>query len=93
MALLAGTTSTADSMAKSIFDAIESEFGIETDATLNATRKQTCNAIAAGIVSHIASFADVRITTADAGLQRDNTGGNPATLAPSADVVLSGAVE
>jgi hypothetical protein len=51
-----------------------------------------CIAIAKGIVEHLAANADVRITTGMAGLQRDPASGDP-TLAPSAPVVLSGALE
>lgn len=51
-----------------------------------------CIAIARGLIEHIASSADVRITTSNAGLQRDPASGDP-TLAPSAPVVLAGALE
>ncbi|HET6416668.1 MAG TPA: hypothetical protein VFG22_10275 [Polyangiales bacterium] len=92
MALLAGTATTPNSLAKAIYDATVVEFGTVA-GDLDTDRQRMCKAIAVGIVNHIAVFADVRISTSDAGLQRDNTGGNPATLAPSTDVVLAGAVE
>lgn len=79
-------------MAKAIYDAVNSEFGT-VSGILDTDRRRLCEAIASGVVSHIVALADVRITTGDDGLQRDNTGGNPATLAPTGDVVLSGAVE
>ncbi len=85
----------AGTMAKAIFDAMKTELdGFEPDPDdSDATYARIAAAIANGVVDHIAANADVRITASDAGLQRDNTGGNPDTLAPSADVVLSGAVE
>jgi hypothetical protein len=92
MALLAGTYSTPNSMAKAIYDAVVAEFGAVT-GDLDTDRQRMAEVIASGVVSHIAAHADVRVTTSDSGLQRDNTGGNPATLAPTGDVVLSGAVE
>lgn len=52
-----------------------------------------CQALGDALVPYLIANADVRITTSDSGLQRDNTGGNPATLAPSSDVVLTGALE
>lgn len=51
-----------------------------------------CLAFATAIVSHIATSADVRIKSTTAGLQRDPASSDP-TLAPSADVVIAGAVE
>lgn len=96
MALDAGDNSVeADTMAKAIFDAMKSELdGFTPDPEdTDATYARIAAAIASGVVSHIVAEADVRITTSDSGLQRDNTGGNPATLAPSSDVVLTGAVE
>lgn len=47
-------------------------------------------ALAGAIVAHIQANATVTIKTSDAGLQRDNTGGNPATLAPSTNKTLPG---
>jgi hypothetical protein len=55
--------------------------------------QEGCRAIARGIVEHLAANADVRITTANAGLQRDPADPFTATLAPAADVVLAGALE
>jgi len=45
--------------------------------------------LAAAIVAHIVTNGEVTVTVDDAGLQRDNTVGNPATLAPAAPVVLA----
>ena len=92
MALLAGTYNTANSMAKSIYDAVVAEFGAVT-GDLDTDRQRMANVIAAGVVAHIVAHADVRITTGDSGLQRDGDGGATDTLAPTVDVVLSGAVE
>lgn len=47
-------------------------------------------AIAGAIVAHLQANATVTVTTADAGLQRDHTGGNPATLAPGSNKTLPG---
>ena len=47
-------------------------------------------AIAGAIVAHIQANATVLVKTSDAGLQRDNTAGNPATLAPAATKTLPG---
>lgn len=49
-----------------------------------------CEAIATAVVAEIQANATVTIKTSDAGLQRDNTGGNPATLAPSSNKTLPG---
>lgn len=46
--------------------------------------------IATTIVSHIQANATVTVKTTDSGLQRDNTAGNPATLAPSTNKTLPG---
>ena len=92
MPLDAGDTNTAGSMSKAIYDGLIGAFGAVTGDD-DDKRRAFCDVVATAVVGHIATNADVRITTGDAGLQRDNTGGNPATLAPSADVVLSGAVE
>jgi hypothetical protein len=51
-----------------------------------------CIAIARGLIEHLATAADVRITTGMAGLQRDPASGDP-TLAPTVAVVLAGALE
>jgi len=92
MALLAGAYDTADSMAKSIYDAVVAEFGAVA-GELDTDRQRMAEAMAAGIVAHIVAHGDVRITTLDSGLQRDNTAGTPDTLSPVADRVLSGAIE
>lgn len=47
-------------------------------------------ALASAIVAHIQTNATVIVKTTDGGLQRDNTGGNPATLAPAANKTLPG---
>lgn len=47
-------------------------------------------AIAGAIVAHIQANATVTVKTTDSGLQRDNTGGNPATLAPASNKTLPG---
>ena len=49
-----------------------------------------CEAIATGVVAEIQANATVLVKTSDGGLQRDNTGGNPATLAPAATKTLPG---
>ena len=55
-------------------------------------RAKASAAIAAAVVSHLGANADVRISTSNAGLQRDPSTGT-ATLAPSSAVVLPGALE
>lgn len=51
-------------------------------------------AIAGVIVAHIQTNATVLIKTTDSGLQRDNTAGNPATLAPASTKTLpAGAIQ
>lgn len=52
--------------------------------------KSMCYQFALAIVAELQANATVVITTTDAGLQRDNTGGNPATLAPAANKTLPG---
>lgn len=47
-------------------------------------------AIAGAIVAHIQGSATVTVKTTDGGLQRDNTAGNPGTLAPTSDKTLPG---
>lgn len=56
--------------------------------------RATCFAIARAVVDEIQANATVTVTigVADAGLQRDNTLGNPPTLAPTAPKTLGGVV-
>lgn len=49
-----------------------------------------CEAIATAVIAEIQANATVLIKATDSGLQRDNTGGNPATLAPSTTKTLPG---
>jgi len=79
-------------MAKALYDATNAEFGVVTGA-LDTDRQRMCEVFASAVVSHIAGFADVRIKSTDAGLQRDPVATNDLTDAPGADVVLVGAVE
>jgi len=46
--------------------------------------------IGKAIVTHFQTNGTIVIKTTDAGLQRDNTGGNPATLGPASDKTLPG---
>ena len=43
-------------------------------------------------VDHLVANGEIIVTTGDAAMQRDNTGGNPATLAPSAQFQGGGIV-
>lgn len=93
MAMSAGDdTAAAGTMAGAIFTALESHLGASTTPAFEAQRKKLAAAIASGVVSHLAAHADVRITTATAGLQRDAADALP-TLAPTSDVVIAGALE
>lgn len=49
-------------------------------------------ALSQALVAHVQGNATVLIKNTDAGLQRDNTGGNPATLAPAGTVTLPAGV-
>jgi len=49
-----------------------------------------CQAFGDSVIDEIQANATVIIKTTDAGLQRDNTAGNPATLAPAANKTLPG---
>jgi len=70
--------------------------GTDIDAAVNGltadqqkSAAEVWKAIALVIVAHIQNHATVTVNITDAGLQRDNTGGNPATLAPAAPVTLA----
>jgi hypothetical protein len=82
-------------LSKAIYDGLISAFGVAATPADDEKRKDFCDVIATSVVNHIVANADVRVTTGDAGLQRADVGTvpNTATLAPSADVVLTGAVE
>jgi len=80
-----------NTMAKAIYDALTAEFGATT-GDQDVDRKKGCAAIAAGVVAHLAGFADVRVTTSDGGIQKTTTTGAD-TDPPDSDVVLSGALE
>lgn len=88
-------TAASGTMAKAIFDAMESVMGASETPAFATDRKKIAAAIAQGVCAHLAANADVRITTGMAGLQRTPNPNDPlvATLAPVADVVLSGALE
>lgn len=91
MALAAGTTAVeADTMARAIYDAMNTEFGAVTDDN-DTFRRRFCATIASAIVAHIQARADVVISARDAGLQRQSDG--TPTLAPSADVTVAGGVQ
>jgi len=92
MALLAGTAVTPNSMAKALYDATNAEFGVAV-GDLDTDRRRMCEVFASAIVAHIKTHGDVIVTASDSGLQRDNTAGTPDTLAPSAPVTLSGAID
>ena len=49
-----------------------------------------CEAIATAVVQELQANGTVLIRSTDSGLQRDNTGGNPATLGPTATKTLPG---
>lgn len=59
-------------------------------ATQRAMFAAQCEAIATAVIAEIQANATVTIKTTDSGLQRDNTAGNPATLAPTANKTLPG---
>ena len=48
--------------------------------------------LASAIVTYVSANAVVTTTVSAGGLQRDNTGGNPATLAPAAPVNITGTI-
>jgi hypothetical protein len=82
--------------ANGLRDAIRAQLDVQypdAPAESKAEWDKVCQAFGDAIVPYLAANADVRITTGDAGLQRDNTMGNPATLAPNAPVILAGALE
>lgn len=61
-----------------------------TDLTNQAGARKFCEAIATAVIAEIQANATVIVKTTDASLQRDNTGGNPSTLGPSANRTLPG---
>ena len=92
MSMTAGNESVAPgTMARAIYDELNSAFGAETDP-LDTDRKKVAAAIAIGVVGHIVAQADVTVGTDDDGLQRDPVTPFAATLGPTSAVVISGAV-
>jgi len=92
MAMDAGdNTVGAGTMAKAIYDEMISELGTPS-GDVQTTWKKIAASIANGVVDHLAANADVRITTGDSALQRDDASSND-TLAPSSDKILAGALE
>lgn len=72
-----------------------SDAGLAAGATAegSAARKALaalCQAVADAVIDELQANGTVIIKTTDAGLQRDNTDGNPATLAPSTNKALPG---
>ena len=94
-------TKTAGSLAETIYDTFVAAYAVDTGETIpvgadGAPIKEGYAALArnlaGALVPWLAANADVRITTSDGALQRDDATSND-TLAPSADRVLSGALE
>lgn len=83
---------TPDGMATSIAEHMIATMDPQPSDADKAKIRAGCIGLARGIVFYLRDNADVRITTANAGLQRD-AGTSTATLAPVADVVLAGALE
>lgn len=96
-----GTVTTVpNSMSKAIYEEFADNFladagvampqgsdsvGIKRGFATLATR------LSAAVIDHITTHGEVTVTVGvgDAGIQRDNTGGNPPTLAPAAPVALT----
>lgn len=97
MAMTAGSVTVADNgsasgtgFAKAIYDELikmPADFGDPAPMSVAGKRGQAsfANRLATALVGYMTANAEAKISTTDAGLQRDNTGGNPATLAPVAD--------
>lgn len=87
MALNAGDADTPDTLAKAIYDQLDSEFGAAGTDELDADRKKWCKAVAKGIVNHITGFGEAVITTSDGGLQTSTTAGSE-TDAPGSEKTI-----
>lgn len=98
MALVEGNAKTGVAgLAKRIFDNWSADPDAGFSNPLSSAQQLSlgamCNAIAKSIIDEFHANSQVQITTSDSGLQRDNTGGNPATLAPtSTKTTVVGAV-
>jgi len=77
-------------LAKAIYDQLNSEFGSPPSSEMDGQRKKMAAAVATAVVSHIQDNADVTITTADDGLQQvSGTDTDP----PATKKTLSSAVD
>lgn len=92
-----GTVTTKDGMAGEIFDEFIDNYEVDRGIPLpkgpdGAAIQQEfaimSTRFAGGVVKHLLANAQLQVQAADGGLQRDNTVGNPATLAPVAPVTF-----
>lgn len=94
MAMDAGDAGCTHGLSQRIYNAwttdVNNGFSSPLSAAQQTLIKSQCFAIAAAVVAEIQANATVVIKTTDNFLQRDNTAGNPPTLAPTANVTLPG---
>lgn len=100
MSLSIGNKTCTTGLSKRVYDTLAAEWLAAFGWNISTEPAQTrqiyqlfCYSVAKGVVDEIQANAALNgalatIGIADAGLQRDNTAGNPATLAPAAPVTV-----